>query len=184
MSSYKILIGVTGSVAAIKLKYLIKQLLSLGGIEIRIVATKNAIHFIDQKEIGIPIYTDKDEWNTWKKIHDPVLHIELRRWADMMLIAPLTANSLAKIANGICNNLLTCIVRAWNINKPLLFCPAMNTLMWEHPITEQHIETLKHMGYIEVECIEKKLACGDIGKGAMAEVTDIARVVRDITNKH
>ncbi|AAR83487.1 CNPV141 HAL3-like domain protein [Canarypox virus] len=184
MSSYKILIGVTGSVAAIKLKDLIKQLLSLGGIEIRIVATKNAIHFIDQKEIGIPIYTDKDEWNTWNKIHDPVLHIELRRWADMMLIAPLTANSLAKIANGICNNLLTCIVRAWNINKPLLFCPAMNTLMWEHPITEQHIETLKHMGYIEVECIEKKLACGDIGKGAMAEVTDIARVVRDITNKH
>ncbi|ALA62458.1 HAL3 domain protein [Turkeypox virus] len=128
----------------------------------------------------MPIYTDSDEWFTWKELFDPVLHIELRRWADIFIIAPLTANTLAKIANGICDNLLTSIVRAWDISKPLIFCPAMNTLMWEHPITESQIDTLKHMGYIEIECIEKKLACGDNGKGAMAEIDDIVRVIRDI----
>nr|WCB86977.1 CPPV166 HAL3 domain protein [Cooks petrelpox virus] len=180
MSRIKILIGITGSVATVKLPNLIKELTRLENIELRIVATENAMKFTDQKTIGIPIYTDKDEWTTWKKIPDPVLHIELRRWADVFIIAPLTANTLAKIANGICDNLLTSIVRAWDINKPLIFCPAMNTLMWEHPITEKHIDTLKHMGFIEIECIEKKLACGDVGNGAMAEVTEIYRVVRDI----
>ncbi|XP_072881866.1 phosphopantothenoylcysteine decarboxylase isoform X3 [Hemitrygon akajei] len=115
----------------------------------------------------------------WKQRTDPVLHIELRRWADLLVIAPLDANTLGKIANGICDNLLTCVVRAWDLKRPLLFCPAMNTAMWEHPITATQIQTLKGFGYIEVPCIVKKLLCGDEGYGAMAEISTIVEKVQE-----
>lgn len=74
--------------------------------------------------------TDKDEWESWKLKGDKVLHIELRKWAHIMLIAPLSANSLAKISNGLCDNLLMSIVRAWDFNKPFIVAPAMNTYMY------------------------------------------------------
>jgi len=96
-----------------------------------------------------------------------------------MIIAPLDANTLAKIANGLCDNLLTCTIRAWDVKKPLLFCPAMNTFMWEHPITSEHISRLVSMGYTQVPPIRKTLACGDTGVGAMAEVATIVTVVKD-----
>ncbi|XP_054071015.1 phosphopantothenoylcysteine decarboxylase isoform X4 [Rissa tridactyla] len=126
-----VLVGVTGSVAALKLPLLIAELLKIPGL--------------------------------WKGRSDPVLHIELRRWADLMLVAPLDANTLAKLANGICDNLLTCVIRAWDLSKPLLFCPAMNTAMWEHPITARQVEQLKGFGYTEIPCVVKKLVCGDEG---------------------
>jgi phosphopantothenoylcysteine decarboxylase len=63
---------------------------------------------------------NEDDWRQWRKVGDEVLHIELRRWADALVIAPLSANSLAKLAGGMCDNLLTCIVRAWDFNRPLL----------------------------------------------------------------
>ncbi|XP_033634102.1 phosphopantothenoylcysteine decarboxylase-like, partial [Asterias rubens] len=118
----------------------------------------------------------------WKTREDPVLHIELRRQADLLVIAPLDANTLAKVANGICDSLLTCIVRAWDSAKPLLICPAMNTHMWDHPITAGQIDTLRAFGYQEVPCIEKTLACGDTGKGAMAEVSTIVQEVLKALN--
>ena len=87
--------------------------------------------------------SDALEWEAWQGRGDPVLHIELRKWAELMVIAPLSANSLAKLAGGLCDNLLTCTARAWDTKKPLLFCPAMNTLMYEHPLTAIHIASLK-----------------------------------------
>jgi phosphopantothenoylcysteine decarboxylase len=63
---------------------------------------------------------DEAEWHEWSKVGDPVMHIELRRWADVFIIAPLSANSLAKLANGMCDNLVTCIARAWDFKRPLL----------------------------------------------------------------
>ncbi|XP_020850279.1 phosphopantothenoylcysteine decarboxylase isoform X3 [Phascolarctos cinereus] len=74
----------------------------------------------------------------------------------------------------------TCVIRAWDRAKPLLFCPAMNTAMWEHPITAQHVEQLKGFGYTEVPCVAKKLACGDEGLGAMAEVWTIVGKVKEV----
>lgn len=65
-------------------------------------------------------FQDEEEWRQWKVVGDPVLHIELRRWADVLLLAPLSANTLAKVSNGLCDNLLTCVVRAWDFAKPLL----------------------------------------------------------------
>ncbi|XP_075016588.1 phosphopantothenoylcysteine decarboxylase isoform X1 [Calonectris borealis] len=196
----RVLVGVTGSVAALKLPLLVTELLKIPGVitlapgvvgsqhtvsrqdklEVKVVTTERAKHFYNAQEIPVTLYSDEDEWELWKGRSDPVLHIELRRWADLMLVAPLDANTLAKLANGICDNLLTCVIRAWDLSKPLLFCPAMNTAMWEHPITAQQVEQLKGFGYTEIPCVVKKLVCGDEGRGAMAEVWTIVESVKRI----
>ena len=93
-----------------------------------------------------------------------------------MLVAPLDANTMAKAANGICDNLLTCILRAWDFKKPLLAFPAMNTFMWQHPVTRIHLAALKRFGYRLTSPIEKDLMCGDHGMGAMADVATIVRI--------
>lgn len=151
-----VLILVTGSVAAVKLGVLLDEIHNTcvpsasSPVHIRIAATTHSLHFIhraqpSKKNIPNDILTDEDEWCTWNSVQDDVLHISLRRWADCVLIAPLDANTLAKLANGMADNLVTCVMRAWDIqgNKPVLICPAMNTAMWMHPVTQQHIETLR-----------------------------------------
>ncbi|MPC13728.1 Phosphopantothenoylcysteine decarboxylase [Portunus trituberculatus] len=120
---------------------------------------------------------DQDEWSAWNGRGDPVLHIQLRDWAQVMVIAPLDANTMAKMAQGLCDNLLTCIVRAWDVMRPLIFCPAMNTHMYKHPLTMRHTAMLKDLGYIEVCVVSKRLMCGDIGPGAMAELDNIVNAV-------
>ncbi|XP_059918024.1 phosphopantothenoylcysteine decarboxylase isoform X2 [Gadus macrocephalus] len=181
--TFRVLVGVTGSVAALKLPLLVSQLLELPGVEVRVVSTEHAHHFYNPAEISVKVYTDKDEWELWTQRSDPVLHIELRRWADLFVIAPLDANTLGKIASGICDNLLTCVVRAWESSRPLLFCPAMNTAMWNHPITARQIAILKDFGYVEIPCIAKKLVCGDEGLGAMAELSTVINVVKQYLQK-
>jgi phosphopantothenoylcysteine decarboxylase len=119
----------------------------------------------------------------WQKRGDLVCHIELRKWADGMLIAPLSANTMAKISNGICDNLVTLVCRCWNMNRlkmmrenkilnknldwaniklsnPLVVCPAMNSLMWDHPITIEQLDKLSGWGFTIVEPVEKVLMCG------------------------
>ncbi|KAJ8304033.1 hypothetical protein KUTeg_017616 [Tegillarca granosa] len=177
----RVLIGCTGSVASIKVPNLVQELMNLDDqVEIKVVATENSLHFFDHSTLRVPVLRDTDEWQAWNKIQDPVLHIELRRWADIMVVAPLDANTLAKISNGLCDNLLTCVVRAWDSQRPLLFAPAMNTHMWDHPITSQQVERLKSFGYTEIQCIKKTLACGDTGYGAMAEVPTIVMKILEI----
>ncbi|XP_062947296.1 phosphopantothenoylcysteine decarboxylase isoform X2 [Cynocephalus volans] len=78
----------------------------------------------------------------------------------------------------------TCVIRAWDLSKPLLFCPAMNTAMWEHPVTAQQVGQLQAFGYIEIPCVAKKLVCGDQGLGAMAEVDTIVNKVREVLFQH
>lgn len=97
----------------------------------------------------------RDEWSLWNERGDPVLHIELRRWADVFVISPLDANTMGKIANGICDNLLTCVARAWDPKMPLLFAPAMNTMMFDHPLTKEHRKKFIDLGYHEIPCVEK-----------------------------
>ncbi|EFO26236.1 hypothetical protein LOAG_02248 [Loa loa] len=178
---FHLLIGITGSVASIKLPELITELHKNSPKEklvIRIVATDAARTFIDESAFDVPIYNELDEWNMWKKRGDPILHIELREWSDAMLIAPLDANSLAKMANGICDNVLLSIVRAWDPRKPLYYAPAMNVAMWDNPLTYQHRKVLKDLlRYKEIPPIEKELMCGDTGLGGMATVQMIASIV-------
>ena len=107
---------------------------------------------------------------------EEVIHIELVKWADVFVIAPCSANTLAKISNGICDNLLTCCARAWDLNdwfKCLVVAPAMNTNMWSHPCTQEHLNRLRGWGIKVVEPVMKKLYCGDIGIGALAHLDDI-----------
>lgn len=187
MGSKNILICCTGSVATIKLPALIEALWDSNlskqcNFEIKVVMTENSCHFCDISQLpsSVKVYRDKDEWSMWNRRGDPVLHIDLRRWADILIIAPLDANTLAKISTGICDNLLTCIIRAWDVQKPLLFCPAMNTYMWNHPVTAHQIAILKSWGYVEIPCISKMLMCGDKGLGAMADISTIVDKVAEL----
>ena len=82
----------------------------------------------------------------------------------MFVIAPLDANTMAKLSHGMCDNLLTSVARAWDPMKPVYYCPAMNTYMWEHPLTQEHIEKLQSLKYIQIPPVSKTLACGDHGK--------------------
>ncbi|EEB09815.1 Phosphopantothenoylcysteine decarboxylase, putative [Pediculus humanus corporis] len=167
-----------GSVAALKIPLLVNKLLEIKKVNIKIVTTRHALHFFKKKDVGnVDVLTDDNEWKSWKNRGDPVLHIELTKWADLFVIAPLDANTLGKLANGLCDNLLTCVARAWNMNKPFLFCPAMNTRMYEHPITSKQISTLTSWGYIEIPVVSKMLVCGDKGLGAMAEVDTIIQLL-------
>jgi phosphopantothenoylcysteine decarboxylase len=134
------------------------------------------------------------------EVGEPVLHIELRKWADVLLLAPLDANTLAKAALGLCDNLLTCVYRAWDFRKPVILAPAMNTMMWEHPVTARHFRTFleDHGGVLPasgtadalaaainetcprlqvVGPISKRLACGDEGIGGLADPASIVASV-------
>lgn len=174
----RILLAASGSVAAIKFGNLCSCFSEWA--EVRAVVTKASLHFIDRASLpkDVILYTDEDEWSTWTKIGDGVLHIELRRWADIMVIAPLSANTLGKIAGGLCDNLLTCIVRAWDYDKPLFVAPAMNTFMWTNPFTERHLMLIDELGISLIPPVSKRLACGDYGNGAMAEPSLIFSTVR------
>ena len=170
-----VLLGVTGSVAAIKTQNIVDEIVrKLRGVEVRVVPTEAALHFFGAKDIvGARVHVDAEEWE-WRKVGDPVLHIELRKWADVMLVAPLHANTLAKIANGLCVNLLTSTIRAWQCGqKPFLVAPAMNTAMWLHPITSSQLTLLQSWGTIVIPPVSKLLACGDVGEGGLATVTSI-----------
>jgi phosphopantothenoylcysteine decarboxylase len=208
----QIVLGVTGSVAALRIPALYGALRSAGH-RVRVVATESSLHFFDPGELAVdpfdplggPVFRDADEWHAgrWNR-EDPVLHIEFRRWADLLVVAPLDANTLAKFALGISDNFLTCIYRAWDFTKPVILAPAMNTLMWESPVTKRHLRQILEdrgdgqvpeewslgeadavfaghaPGLILVPPQSKKLACGDVGQGAMAEVVTIAEVVRGL----
>jgi phosphopantothenoylcysteine decarboxylase len=211
----RIVLGVTGSVAAVKTPTLFTALGALGH-EVRIVATEPALYFFDPTELGLPspigqsittggvLFRDQDEWPAPRyKRGDPVLHIEFRNWAELLIIAPLDANTLAKFALGLCDNLLTCLYRAWDSSRPVILAPAMNTLMWQRALTCRHLgQILIDHGTVDalpsdfnlenapdyfarhaanmilIPPQSKRLACGDMGMGAMAEVTTIAEVVR------
>ncbi|EAR95652.2 phosphopantothenoylcysteine decarboxylase (macronuclear) [Tetrahymena thermophila SB210] len=198
-----LLIGISGSVATIKIAELVENLSKANLFDIRIVTTEKAMTFLDnhlqEKLSNVQIFTDKDEWGQWKKKGDPVLHIDLRKWADIFLIAPLSANTLSKIATGACDNLLTCVARAWDfdlkqdrtfdladqkslrlLKKPFIVAPAMNTFMYQHPITEKQINQLKEWNIIVLPTVEKILVCGDKGLGAMAEVLTICDSIKII----
>jgi phosphopantothenoylcysteine decarboxylase/phosphopantothenoylcysteine decarboxylase/phosphopantothenate--cysteine ligase len=109
-------------------------------------------------------------------IYTDVRHISLAQKADCFLIAPASANIIGKIASGIADDMLTTVIMAFR-DKPIIICPAMNTAMYENPITQRNINYLTELGYKFVEPKESRLACGDLGKGALAEVSDIIKFV-------
>jgi phosphopantothenoylcysteine decarboxylase len=199
-----VLLGVTGSVAAVKTPEL-RAALAAAGHAVRLVATDAATYFFDPAPVRDVLTLDADEWPGERYARgDEVRHIELRKWAGVFVIAPLDANTLAKLAVGLCDNCLTCVWRAWDGAKPVVLAPAMNTLMWEHPFTRRHLRSLAadfggaHIpGHFDAEqliaqmndrCrglrvvppVSKTLACGDVGVGAMAAVPDVVAAVGEV----
>lgn len=119
------------------------------------------------------IFTDQSEWQITKGLNEQSLHLELVQWADIFIISPLDANTLGKISSGICDNLLTCVARAWDLHKPLLFCPEMNTRQFLHPITNKQIEEMKLFGYYELPSISETLLTEGSSAGALSEINYI-----------
>ncbi len=178
----RVLLGVTGSVATTLVGKLLIALEEQGH-EVQIVTTDSSLYFFDPEDLEVKVWQDKDEWPGDEYVRNQgIPHIELRNWADLFLVAPVSANTLAKMANGFSNNLLTCVFRAWNFSKRVIIAPAMNTRMWKSPFTKVHLgqlEALQAYGLkiTIVPPVKKTLACGDTGVGAMAHLDDIVHAV-------
>jgi len=177
-----VLILTTGSVASLKLPLIVKELLKYKNVQVQVASTKPSLAFFPKSEVeeneGVYVWTDEDEWSSWNQRGDPILHIELRRWADIILVAPCSANTLSKLASGACDNLVTSVLRATTAITPVYVFPAMNTHMYLHPLTEIHLSVVTTaLGYTVVGPIGKNLACGDVGTGAMTEWLEIVQIV-------
>ena len=169
LKGFNILIGITGGIAAYKVCNLIR-LYKKSGADVRVVATENALQFVTKLTLQTlsnnEVYTNNFEIKNYKPEH-----ISLCDEADIFVIAPASANTISKIANGICDNLLTTTACAFK--KPILFAPAMNTNMWENVFIQENISKLKNNGYEFIEPESGYLACGTEGKGRMAEPEQI-----------
>ncbi|KAL6707225.1 hypothetical protein ACN47E_004772 [Coniothyrium glycines] len=217
-----VLLCASGSVATIKIPNMIDALAKHENVTIRLIFTAAASNFLrgqSQEQPAIQqlealpnvdgIFFDEDEWREPWVRGNKILHIELRRWADLMIIAPLSANELAKITQGWSDNLMLSVLRAWDTTglidpvrnipgvkwpkdeggvkrKRILVAPSMNTAMWLQPITKKQLQILeddwgvKNGGWFEVlSPMEKELACGDIGGGAMKDWREIVSIIED-----
>lgn len=171
----RILLGVTGSIAAYKAADLASKLTQAGAL-VDVILTQSALHFITpltfQSVTGRPAFTDSDLWGS----EGHVLHIGLARNADLVVIAPATANTIAKLAHGIADNLLT--LTALATDCPVLLAPAMDGGMYRHPATRDNFETLERRGLVFIGPAEGHLASGSSGIGRMVEPEVILGQIR------
>ncbi|EEH20606.1 hypothetical protein PABG_02837 [Paracoccidioides brasiliensis Pb03] len=194
-----LLLAASGSVATIKLPLIISALERYPNLSIRVILTKSATHFLRGQSSEQPtvaslallpnvdsIHEDEDEWvEPWTR-NANILHIELRRWAHLLAVVPMSANLLAKVTGGLCDDLLTNVIRAWEIHpadpkrRPIIVAPSMNTMMWTHPLTAKQLAVLNNeWEWFEVlQPQSKTLACGDTGQGAMCEWNEIVSVIK------
>jgi phosphopantothenoylcysteine decarboxylase / phosphopantothenate---cysteine ligase len=172
LAGKRVLVGIGGGVAAYKICEVI-SVLAKAGVEVRAILTDSAQQFITPLTVTTlsrhPVYTDA---SFWAATHDRPLHIQLGEWADVFLIAPLTANTLSKLAVGLADNLLTNTVLASTC--PILVAPAMNTAMWQQQTVQQRWQELKALErFHDLGPEEGLLACDTVGTGRMAEPEDI-----------
>ena len=174
LTGKKILIGITGGIAAYKICELIRMF-KRANAEVAVIPTPNALHFVTKLTLQSlsqnNVYTNEFEINDYKPEH-----IALSDDADVMVIAPATANTISKLATGICDNLLTSVACAFK--KPIFIAPAMNNNMWDNPIIRQNIEKLKTVGYKILEPESGFLACGSDGIGRLCSLDTIFDTVQ------
>lgn len=173
LENKKIIIGITGGIAAYKINYLVRDFVKAGA-EVRIVMTKPTEDFVSPLTLSTlsrnKVYTDfYDENKTWNN------HVELALWADVMLIAPCTANTLAKIANGICDNFLMAVYMS--AKCPVIIAPAMDLDMYAHPAVTKNLNIIESFGHKIIPAEYGELASGLIGQGRLAEPETIFRTV-------
>ena len=171
-----ILVGVTGGIAAYKSAGIV-SLLKKKGYNVKVVMTENATKIIGPLTLETlsrnRIYVDMWDSNP----HYEVEHISLADWADVVLIAPATYNIIGKVANGIADDMLTTILSAVSIRKPVFFTLAMNVNMYENPILKENIDKLKSFGYRFIDAEEGLLACNYSAKGRMSDPEDIVEEI-------
>ena len=161
-----ILLGVTGSIAAYKIANLASMLVKQHAT-VHVIMTRNACHFITPMTFET-LTGNKCIVDTFDRNFDfKVEHVSLAKLADVVLVAPATANVIGKIAGGICDDMLTTTVCA--TKAPCIIAPAMNTGMWENPIVQDNVEKLRRFGYGIVQPASGRLACGDVGNGKMPD---------------
>ena len=168
-----ILIGVTGGIAAYKACELVR-LATKAEHSVRVMMTANASRFVGPTTFEAlthhPVLTDNFE--------DALAHIEWAKWPDVVCVAPLTANTMAKLACGLADDALTTVLMATPRGTPVILGPAMNTEMWKHPVTERNRRWLQDMDrYTFVEPSDKELACGDVGPGGLADPIDLLTAI-------
>ena len=171
----KIVLGICGGIAAYKSAYLVRELTRLGAI-VRVVMTPAAQQFITPMTMQALSGHDVRCELFDSQAERAMGHIELARWADYLLIAPASANCLAKMAHGLADDLLSTLYLVAEI--PVLVCPAMNRSMWAHPATAANCNTLASRGVIMVDPEEGSQACGEQGFGRMSEVDNIVNALR------
>ena len=169
----RVVLGVSGGIAAYKSAEIVRALVD-GGAEVRVVMTPAATRFLAPLTLSVlsknPVIAD-----LWDPSSGAVDHVALARWADVLAVAPATADVLAKLARGIGDDVLT--TYALGHRKALLVAPAMNTWMWAHPATEENLAILRSRGATVVEPDAGDLACGDVGPGRLAPPARIARAI-------
>jgi phosphopantothenoylcysteine decarboxylase len=171
-----ILLGVSGSISAYKAADITNELTKMG-YQLDVLMTESSTKFITPLTI---------QSLSHRRVHTDVMaepdaalinHIALAKEADLFLVAPASANTIGKLANGIADDLLSTVALALLPDTPKILAPAMNTYMYQNPIVQRNIATLKDVGYHEIEPREALLACGDYGRGALANVSDIVHLV-------
>ena len=172
--SIHVLLGVTGSIAAYKAAELVRQVKTRGW-NVTVVMTRGAAQFVgeltfrtlSQNPVGLEMFNPGEQWCPE--------HISYAENKSVFVIAPCTANVMAKLAHGIADDLLTCTALA--CTAPLVIAPAMNDHMWEHPATQENARILRQRGVAFVEAETGDLACGRVGKGRMAAVETIMKTI-------
>ena len=177
-----ILIGITSSISAYKIYELIR-LYKKNNFNVKVITTPNALNFISP--LVIETLSENKIYCEQFKSRDDVEHISLANWADIFVIAPISANTISKLALGLADNLLSSVCCAYlGYKKPILLAHAMNTGMWENPIIQNHIETLKKYNCDFIEPQEGFLACGTEGKGRLAQIDFIyQKTLRNLFQK-
>lgn len=170
----KILLGVTGSIAAYKAAELVRLLIK-NGHEVKVVMTDAATKFVtpltfrtlSKNPVGVEEFAEPEEWKPE--------HIALSDWAELAVVAPASANTIAKMRFGLADNLLTSVLLA--TKAKILIAPTMNTGMWENPAVQENLAALKVRGAVVAEPGDGELACGTSGKGRMMEPAQIMAAI-------
>ncbi|EPY2278628.1 bifunctional phosphopantothenoylcysteine decarboxylase/phosphopantothenate--cysteine ligase CoaBC [Clostridium sporogenes] len=188
MNKKCVVLGVTGGIASYKALDIVSKLKKLN-YDVNVIMTKSALQFIHP----LPFQSLSGNMVSKDMFEEPkafeIQHISLAKKADMLLVAPATANIIGKVANGIADDMLSTTIMA--ATCPVVFVPAMNTNMYKNTIVKNNIEKLKGFGYEFINPISGRLACGDVGEGKMADTEDIVEIadsmlypIKDLTEKN
>ncbi len=179
LSGKKIVLCISGSIAAYKTPQLVRQLIKEGA-EVKVICTKAATQFVSTLSLSTvsknEVLSDISDGSNWNN------HVELGRWADLILIAPASANTLAKLANGFCDNLLNAVYLS--AICPVFIAPAMDEDMWHHPSTKNNLKTLESFGNHIIPVGNGELASGLFGDGRMAEPDFILQLLANYCNSN